>query len=209
MKGYIYKITNLINGKIYIGQTIQQIEKRWQSHFCRISKPDGVLGKAINKYGKSNFKKEILETIYNEKRKSLVEQLNINEIYYIGFYKSSERKFGYNFKKGGDNNLKFSHSDLSKQMMSVNKKALMNELKRKHYSDAKKGSKNTMYGKSGTSSPVAKPVSQYTKTGEWIADFISATEASKILGISQKNISTCCTGLLKSSGGFIWKHKID
>lgn len=55
---YLYQITNLINGKIYIGQT-NNIQKRWSNHRC-CSSPDMVIAKAIKKYGVENFKFEIL-----------------------------------------------------------------------------------------------------------------------------------------------------
>lgn len=54
----IYKITNLLNGKIYIGQSIH-IEKRWKEHCQNSSK--SLIGQAIQKYGKENFSFQILE----------------------------------------------------------------------------------------------------------------------------------------------------
>ena len=54
----IYKIENLINGKVYIGQSIE-IEKRWQKHLN--AKDDFLIHKALRKYGKSNFSFSILE----------------------------------------------------------------------------------------------------------------------------------------------------
>lgn len=58
----IYKIENLKNGKIYIGQSIH-IEKRWQEH-CQPSS-DSLIGKAIQKYGKENFSFQILKEVDN------------------------------------------------------------------------------------------------------------------------------------------------
>ena len=51
-----------------------------------------------------------------------------------------------------------------------------------------------------------KPVIQYSMTGNKIKTWKSATEASKSLNINQSNITNCCRGLSKSSGGF-WKFK--
>ena len=48
--GYIYKITNLINNKIYIGQTIRDVQIRWKEHLR--SKDEAPIHKAIRKYGK-------------------------------------------------------------------------------------------------------------------------------------------------------------
>ena len=86
---YIYKITNLINGKIYIGKHSQKIQNK-DSYFG-----SGVLlNKAIVKYGKENFKKEIIE---------MCEKDNINdkEIYWINKFNSFTPN-GYNLAKGGN-----------------------------------------------------------------------------------------------------------
>lgn len=75
----IYKITNLLNGKAYVGQSIH-IERRWQEH-CQPS-ADSTIGKAIQEYGKDNFKFEILESFEIEDSNQLAER----EDYYIDFY---------------------------------------------------------------------------------------------------------------------------
>ena len=59
---YIYKTTNLINGKIYIGQSIRKFSKSYLGSGVKILN-------AIKKYGKENFKVEILEDNKNIKRK--------------------------------------------------------------------------------------------------------------------------------------------
>ena len=58
--GYIYKITNKINNKIYIGQTNRTIEIRWKEH-CRHLNSNMPICRAIKKYGESNFLVEELE----------------------------------------------------------------------------------------------------------------------------------------------------
>lgn len=75
MKKAIYKITNLINGKVYIGQSIHP-NKRWLEHCTQAhSKNDNFpIHLAINKYGKENFTFEILEWCdnYDEREKELI-----------------------------------------------------------------------------------------------------------------------------------------
>jgi group I intron endonuclease len=68
------------------------------------------------------------------------------------------------------------------------------------------GAGNPNYGKTPTT---AKPVSQYTKDGNWVADYPSAMHAKKATGISNCSIAACCKGQLKSAGGFIWKYKTN
>lgn len=52
-----------------------------------------------------------------------------------------------------------------------------------------------------------KPILQYTKEGEFIKEWVSGIEASKVLGISRGHITECCKGELKSAGGFVWRYK--
>ena len=93
---YIYKITNSINGKIYIGKTLQSIEERWKEH-CRDCTKSRVekrpLYEAMNKYGKENFSIELVE----ECEESV---LNEREVFWIEYYGSF--KNGYNATIGGD-----------------------------------------------------------------------------------------------------------
>lgn len=66
--GSIYKITNTINNKVYIGQTIKPVEKRFQQHKNNYTKPyfsQLVLYKAFNKYGIENFTFEEIEKVDN------------------------------------------------------------------------------------------------------------------------------------------------
>ena len=78
-KKYLYKITNLINGKIYIGQTIHP-KKRWWEHKQRAKThyDNYPLHLAIDKYGEDNFKSEIIEESinYNERETELIKQYN-------------------------------------------------------------------------------------------------------------------------------------
>lgn len=96
MEGIIYKIENKINGKVYIGQTVQSLSSRWYRH-CQLkglseSESNMHIKRAILKYGKENFSISILE-----KCDSSV--LNEKEIYYINKYDSF--KNGYNKTIGG------------------------------------------------------------------------------------------------------------
>lgn len=63
MEIIVYKITNLINNKLYVGITKQSLKSRLNQHFSN----DYPIGKAMKKYGKENFKIEILETVDNIK----------------------------------------------------------------------------------------------------------------------------------------------
>lgn len=95
----IYKITNQINNKCYIGQTIKSGEQRWKEHKAHAfgSHPNDqnkTLYKAIRKYGIDNFTFEILQDNIET-----YEQLDKAEIYWIDFYNSFVK--GYNETFGG------------------------------------------------------------------------------------------------------------
>ena len=102
-KGYIYKITNLVNGKSYIGQTIRTIEERWKQHVkdSNSNKDDFYLHRAIRKYGKENF---VIEEIFSTVKESifeLKEELNDHEKYYIKLF-NTYNPDGYNMTLGGE-----------------------------------------------------------------------------------------------------------
>lgn len=92
----IYKITNTVNGKVYIGQTAQTLEKRFYQH-CRVYEAirTSIITKAIKKYGKENFLIEQIDFAEND------EELDKKEKYWINFYDSYNISKGYNLSPGG------------------------------------------------------------------------------------------------------------
>ena len=94
----VYLIRNIKNGKVYIGQT-NNLKIRKQSHFSDLKANihhNKHLQNAWNKYGAENFEFEVLE-------ECSLEKLDEVEIYWIKYYESYNRKFGYNFELGGNN----------------------------------------------------------------------------------------------------------
>lgn len=100
MRGFIYKITNTINSKSYIGQTIQNVKERFYQHCatkCSKAVSNMAIHRAIKKYGKSNFTVEVIEEIDSA-------NLNDRERYWIKCYNSYNN--GYNSTKGGQDGCK-------------------------------------------------------------------------------------------------------
>ena len=100
MRGFIYKITNKVNGKSYIGQTIQNVKERFYQHCatkCSQAVLNMVIHKAITKYGKSNFTIEVIEEVESA-------NLNDRERYWIRYYDSYNN--GYNSTEGGQDGIK-------------------------------------------------------------------------------------------------------
>lgn len=119
--GVIYKATNLINGKIYIGQTTNFIHRVYQhrsdSNNIEKRKGNSYFHNAMNQYGVDNFKFEIIEDIENS-------LLNEREQYWIKFYNSYSPN-GYNLTLGG-NGFK-GHSRFQSEEEKSKRKQLMIE----------------------------------------------------------------------------------
>lgn len=141
MKGFvaamfkIYKYTNKVNGKIYIGQTRNSLSQRakfnGENYYgCR------YFYNAIKKYGWENFEPEIIVDGLTQ------EEADILEEYFIKQYNSTDRSIGYNISFGGNNNVM---PDESKEIIS--KKAI------ERYKDK---TKNPMYGKKHSETSLKK-----------------------------------------------------
>ena len=105
----IYKIENLIDGKIYIGQS-KQIRQRWTEHkkeLRRNKHKNNYLQRAWNKYGEENFKHEIIELC----PESLLDE---KECFYIKLYNSFDSNKGYNLTTGGGRKKNYSKSTREK-----------------------------------------------------------------------------------------------
>lgn len=104
--GWIYKIINLKNNKIYIGQTIRSISKRYQNHLydSTLENPPMAISRAIKKYGRDNFKVEELAIINSEDLDALHDGLNQVEICLIKSFNSTDKTIGYNISNGGADN---------------------------------------------------------------------------------------------------------
>lgn len=130
----IYKYTNIINGKIYIGQTKNTLEQRalngsnykGSRHFYN----------AIQKYGWNNFIPKILEEGLS------LDEANIREEYYISLFKSTDPNIGYNIRIGGQNS---DISDETKNILSLKAK--------ERYKDK---TQNPMYGKTHSPETIKK-----------------------------------------------------
>lgn len=101
--GFIYLITNNVNNKKYVGQTIGSIQERWNQHL-RATREKGSrhLYDAIKKYGYQSFSIQKIEEVPNE-------QLNERECFWISYYDSF--KNGYNMTSGGEGGYYYSSDE--------------------------------------------------------------------------------------------------
>lgn len=107
MKGFIYKVTCIITGKVYIGQTTRSIEERWAQHTRNAIHNDNLeyknkFHRALRKYGIGKFIVEEQEVFEAETLEALQKLLNPAETKWISFYDSKDK--GYNSTLGGDYN---------------------------------------------------------------------------------------------------------
>lgn len=106
MNGFIYKITNDINDKIYIGKTLSSIENRFKEHISDSTRQHfekRPLYNAMNKYGSDHFSISLIEEIP-------MDQLSEREKYWIKQYNSY--RDGYNATLGGEGKQLFNYDDI-------------------------------------------------------------------------------------------------
>jgi group I intron endonuclease len=133
----IYKITNLITGKLYIGQTKHSLKTRFKEH-CYPSSKCTHLSNSIKKYGRDNFKIEQILRADSE------EQLNSREKFCIRIYDTLHPN-GYNLTNGGHNG---SHSLITREklrQLNIGKKASSETITK--LSQKSKGENNGMFGR--------------------------------------------------------------
>lgn len=95
--GVIYKIQNNIDGKVYIGQTTYGFNKRYSLGQWWVKTHNNYLKNSAKYYGHNNFiVNEFLDVAFSK------EELNLKEKMWISYYKSSNKKYGYNMNSGGD-----------------------------------------------------------------------------------------------------------
>lgn len=207
--GYIYKITNKINNKIYIGQTVYTITHRWKDHLDESGNNIAkhyLLHQAINKYGVDNFIVEELERCDNEK-------LNERERYWIKIFNSYYLTgYGYNMTYGGEGTLRYSDEEILElwnkglksgeiaKKLNANPNTVSDRLKillppgsaRQRHADSNK-----------------RGILQYDLNGNLIKYWDCAQSAEKELNLSGGSITKCCKKDRLSAYDCLWKYIED
>lgn len=210
MRSYdVYKLTNKLNNKVYIGITSKGIAARLKDHFYSAEHNSPFkIHRALHKYGKDGFTKEIID--FCNSWDELVEK----EKYYIKLYKSNQDEFGYNLTEGGDGT--FGRIVTEETKDKIRQKALGREVTeetRKKLSETGKikTEAREAYRNSGNiGSNRRKPILQYTKEGIFIKEFDGVNIASVNTGISATTIITALkhkniVGSKKNP--YIWVYK--
>ena len=189
---YIYLIINNINGKKYVGQTIQHYKERWSKHINSVKTKEGcpLLKKAFIKYGITNFTFKILIICFDEDR--------------IAYEKEYVKKYntvtpnGYNMNAGGIGGLK--HTEESKAKIT---NGLL-----EYYKNTPNGKSriNIENHRKAMSTAVGKKIHQIDKNTKQILNtYISIQEASRQSGVHRYTIHRNIYNLTTTIGKYIWK----
>ena len=200
MYGFIYITTNLVNGKKYLGQ--RKYSKGWESYLG-----SGVaFKKALKKYGKENFKREIIvEAETAEELNQFEKELSIK-------YDVVNSDNWYNLCYGGGATTGYVFSEESKRKMSEKAKGRYSgeknpmygvhrkhtEEERQHLHNLFSGEKNAMYGRCGKNAPSARAV--YIAELEKYFDTIK--ECAAFIGVAPSNVSAVLSGKRKTVHGY-------
>lgn len=179
----IYRIRNLITGKIYIGQTTMHFIKRYWHHQWKLSNcshDNKHLQAAQLKYGEENFVFEVLHVLKDG------EDINKLEIEYIQFFDSDDGKHGYNIQHGGQEKklVEYVSSEAHKLVGAKNREHLLG---RKLPEETKKYMKESAHrGEDNCSSKLS--VSDVIEIKKMLQDGISANSIGKKFNVSKQNI---------------------
>jgi group I intron endonuclease len=189
----VYKITNLVNGKIYVGITKERyLSHRFWAHANRKRSSGAYLHWSIQKYGVDNFSIEQVAE-YDSPDESKREEIRLISELKLNRHKHPNGN-GMNLTDGGDGSYGCKHSEESIQKMS--------------------GANNHNYGLTGAKNPTSRAVHQLTLTGEYIRTFGSLHEAARNLkpGCSKRqqssvsaNIMTVIKGSSRSTQAYGYK----
>lgn len=212
----IYTITNLVNGKIYVGRSVDVFDRliHHKSELKCNRHYNKHLQDAYNEYGVENFVFELLEEHFSKVLPSM-------ENWWCNMLNTHDRKYGYNIDKTGPNSKMGPSKEMIEKLRNIKLTEAQKENLRikntgKKYSEetnkkkGKPGINNPFYGRHHTLENKikrAREVYQYSLEEEYIGEFYSIKEAENQTGVLATSIIACCKERYHTAGGFIWKYK--
>lgn len=190
----IYKITNLSNNKVYIGQTRRSVEDRWRDH-CTLtkSKHKSLIRLAIAKYGQDSFKIEVIDQCKSIDELNIKEQVRIKEF-------NSLSPNGYNLDSGGKSKIAHIESRKKMSLAKIGKSNPHTDESKKKLSLIKKGVRFSNQHRKALSK--SRPDKKQIKCLNNGLIYESTCAAAKALNLTTQNISQCLHGKRKSTHGF-------
>jgi hypothetical protein len=208
----IYKAQNTITGECYIGATTKSIEERKQDHLQKASTGNGhKFHYAITTTGADNFTWEQLDTASSsnelaEKETKYVYDFKAQEEGYNGDCGGGFQKLVYQYNENGILIETYNSLPEIKETLGIDKQRISNSCLNSTMYDGSFWSYRQLEKITPKTDLRLKAVNQYSLNQEIIANFKSASEASRNTGISKTCITRCCRGERKNSGGFIWNY---
>lgn len=203
MRGIIYKYTNKVNGKVYIGQTINESKRREKWRNLKAPYAGDYINRARAKYGIDAFSYELLVEILNDDEIVLKDTLNLLEKKYISLYHSKDSRFGYNLTDGGESGNGQVVSQETRDKISKAHKGLKKKM-------SEQGKKNISLSHKGPRPWAWKKVAQYDKdTGELLKVWNSLSEVTNYFGDkSNSNLIFAIQGKYRHKyyHGYKWKY---
>lgn len=202
----VYKITNKVTGKVYIGITNQGAGARYRHHWyeARIGEP-APIHRSMAKYGEENFTLEIIETV------DTYDELKEREKYWIKFYDSMNREKGYNLTEGGDGTFGRLHSEETKEKIrqkAIGRKA-SEETKKKLSEAQKKYSEQHRVHADKIRVLNYKPIEVFDLEGNKIEEFETTKQCAEKYGVSSTMVKNYCRSEESKATkfGVIWRYK--
>lgn len=202
----IYKITCKVNGKSYIGQTHENIERRFARHMgYQKNDNDTKFYRAVNKYGVENFYIEQIDTANTQ------EELDDKEIYWIKYYDTY--KNGYNSKLskgrcGGDTLSNHPNKEIISEKIRQSKIGDKNPMRR---NGGLKAERNGMYGRRGKEAPSSRSCVAISEDGKHVMYFDTLSDIKNYFNVTTLGMVTSrCRGCTKSPyKGYYFKYAED
>ena len=226
--GVIYKITNSINNKVYIGQTINELQGRWASHknsHKREDKWGTLIYVAMRKHGVDNFSIQPVEEDIP------IDILSSREVFWVKEYDSYTN--GYNMTHGGETATSLEKSVIAYDLNgnkalefgSIKTAAESFDIYPSSISKACSSTGRTSQGYIGKykSDPIQhtdieevlrisnkkRQIDKYDINGIYVCSYDSLSDAAKRCNTLSSSIYSACSGIIAKSKGYVWRYKGD
>jgi len=228
----IYAHVNKINNKLYIGQTQQSTEMRWQNgngYNPYDNNKNNHFWNAIKKYGWDSFLHIVLIENLSAEQACVIEGELIKK------HNSTNPSYGYNLRSGGliskhsqetIQKIKENHADISgennpfygkrhsEETIKKIKETLNGRFvkekspvyKRKHTDKEIESMKGDRPSVKGKNNPRSREINQYDLEGNFIRSYWGCMEVKELLGYDNSGIAKCCKRKVKTSHGYIWRY---